>query len=213
MSEQSASKAPRTDALAKHERHLTVAETRYWLDQYKTLARQLETELSAKDERIAVLERSLLDPEIVHTMMLKGTMAKISMMQCAHTHGEAAVVAYRQLTEQVNAAPQEPDEPTIEMIEAAERVVIDDGYTCNRQGFAAIYEAMRKARPVNGAGKPEATFTGAAPEPHDFPGDFWQENGCYRNLCGTCYHEFRGRKGRVTCAICERWEPSKERGE
>ena len=47
---------PRTDALLKDERHNTVAETRYWLDQLKTLARQLERELIAKMHQVLGLE-------------------------------------------------------------------------------------------------------------------------------------------------------------
>ena len=46
---------PRTDALLKDERHNTVAETRYWLDQLKTLARQLERDLAARDAELAEL--------------------------------------------------------------------------------------------------------------------------------------------------------------
>lgn len=41
----------------------------------------------------------LKDPAVVHANMLRGTIAKISMLQCAHTHGEAAVAEYQRVTE------------------------------------------------------------------------------------------------------------------
>lgn len=41
--------------------------------------------------------RELQKPEVVHVCMLRGIVAKISMMDCAHTHGEQAVTDYRKL--------------------------------------------------------------------------------------------------------------------
>lgn len=49
------SETPETDALAKDERHHTVAETRYWCNQYKEYARSLERRLTLAQERLKVL--------------------------------------------------------------------------------------------------------------------------------------------------------------
>lgn len=46
----------------------------------------------------------LEDSEGVHLAMMSGKIAKISMLQCAHTHGEQAVADYRRLTENTGAA-------------------------------------------------------------------------------------------------------------
>ena len=46
------SDTPRTDALGKDERHRNFEEIRYWTDQYRILARQLERELAATNARL-----------------------------------------------------------------------------------------------------------------------------------------------------------------
>jgi predicted nucleic acid-binding Zn-ribbon protein len=46
------SDTPKVDALAANERHLTAAETSYWCDQYKTIARTLERQLSKANEKL-----------------------------------------------------------------------------------------------------------------------------------------------------------------
>lgn len=55
------SDTPRTDALARYERHLTVSETRYWCNQFKLIARQLERELKIQDDANEILTRNLAE--------------------------------------------------------------------------------------------------------------------------------------------------------
>lgn len=40
-----------------------------------------------------------------------------------------------------------PTVPTTEMLEAAQRVIVDDGHTCNMSGYEAIYRVMLSAAP------------------------------------------------------------------
>lgn len=49
------SDTPAIDALSHNERHNTVAETRYWCNQYKNAAKMLERELTAANQRIREL--------------------------------------------------------------------------------------------------------------------------------------------------------------
>ncbi len=47
--------------------------------------------MSTEKDALAALQTA----EGVHMAMLTGKIAKISMLQCAHTHGEAAVTEYQ----------------------------------------------------------------------------------------------------------------------
>lgn len=51
-----------------------------------------------KDEN-AQFRKLLLDPAIIHVNMLRGTIARISMLQCAHIYGEDMVVRWRTFEE------------------------------------------------------------------------------------------------------------------
>jgi len=53
------SDTPETDALAKGERHHTVAETRYWCREYKEHARSLERRLAQSQEENIALKATL----------------------------------------------------------------------------------------------------------------------------------------------------------
>lgn len=80
--------------------------------EFEEALRELDGEMVAKDATIESLSRKLEDargrieelerdfaklqsPEGVHINMLSGKIAKISMMLCAHTHGEEAVREFR----------------------------------------------------------------------------------------------------------------------
>lgn len=60
------------------------------------------TTMRTEKEALAALQTA----EGVHMAMLTGKIAKISMLQCAHTHGEDCVREYRQAVE-ADSAPAE----------------------------------------------------------------------------------------------------------
>ena len=91
----SKTETPRTDALAKGERHKSVAETHYWCDQFRTLARQLERELDTAREQgraegfsAAREAAAKVCDEVIPTEML----GKIAAQICK---GAAASIAHR----------------------------------------------------------------------------------------------------------------------
>lgn len=53
----------------------------------------------------------LLTDQGVHLAMVRGQIAKISMLQCAHSHGETAVAEYRALTESI-VPPMNSEDPS-----------------------------------------------------------------------------------------------------
>ncbi|MBL8505907.1 MAG: Lar family restriction alleviation protein [Methylobacillus glycogenes] len=75
--------------------------------------------LQREGERLQAKVMSALQTEsAVHAHMVAGKIAKISMLNCAHTHGEEAVTKYRALTE-----AQQPTAPGGEVVETQWRRV------------------------------------------------------------------------------------------
>jgi hypothetical protein len=106
---------------------------------------RLEQKLAETEATLAEVQSILSDPVKVHVNMLRGIIAPITMEQCAHVHGEAAVVEYQR---QQAALPyavlhlellREADEAIVSFLE-------DTDQTCPTLDnlHARIYAALAK---------------------------------------------------------------------